>query len=214
MNRHRNSNNLNRKPQPGQVRKLDQGQRNAVVDRIQTNPFTNAAIIGREFGVNKNTIRKVWKDAEIYHGIAAKKPKLIEAQKEARMGYALENLTRDWSNVVFSDEKTFQTDRHQKLHVYRPKNSRFDPKYIHENQRSGRISAGYWGWICKDGPGELVPIGGRLNSKGYVEILEDVLKPTMEYSFGGFKDMVFMQVSWFILRKTFNLFTKFQERFN
>lgn len=42
------------------------------------------------------------------------------------MGYALENLTRDWSNVIFSDEKTYQTDRHQKLHVYRPKNSRFD----------------------------------------------------------------------------------------
>lgn len=203
MNRNRNANNLNRLPQPGQVRKLNQVQRNVVVDRIKTNPFLNAAIVGREFGVNKNTVRKIWKDEGIHHGIAVKKPKLTPAQKEARMGYALENLTRDWSNVVFSDEKTYQTDRHQKSHVYRPKNSRFEQKYIQESQRSGRISAGYWGWICKDGPGELVPIGGRLNSKGYVEILEDVLKPTMEYSFGGFKDMVFMQVSCFIMKNIY-----------
>lgn len=185
---------MNRLPQPGQKRKLDQNQRNVVLNKIQTNPFLNAAIVGREFGVHKDTIRKIWNDGGIDHGTAAKKPKLTPAQKEARMGYALENLTRDWSNVIFSDEKTYQTDAHQKLHVYRPKNSRFDPKYIQENQRSGRISAGYWGWIGKDGPGELVAVGGRLDSKGYVEILEDVLKPTMEYSFGGFKDMVFMQV--------------------
>lgn len=195
VNRHRNENHLDRRPQPGQVRKLNQAQRNAVVNKIQTSPFLNAAIVGREYGVNKNTIRKIWTEAGIHHGIAVKKPKLTPAQKEARMGYALENLTRDWSNVIFSDEKTYQTDRHQKLHVYRPKNSRFDEKYIQESQRSGRISCGFWGWISKDGPGELVPIGGRLNSVGYVEILDQVLKPTMEYSFGGFKDMVFMQVS-------------------
>lgn len=187
-------------PQPGQVRALDEEQRAEVVQIIQETPFTNAAIVARRFGVCPNTIRKVWKDdAGIEHGIAVKKPKLTEAQKEARVGYALENLNRDWSNVIFSDEKTYQTDRHQKLHVYRPKNSRFDPKYIQESQRSGRISAGYWGWICKDGPGEMVPIGGRLNSSGYVEILEDVLKPTVEFSFGGFKDMVFMQVSYLYL---------------
>ena len=151
-------------------------------------------MVGREYGVHKNTVRRIWKEAGIFHAIAARKPKLTPEQKEARMGYALENLTRDWSNVVFSDEKTFQTDRHQRLHCYRPKNCRFKAKYIHERQRSGRISAGYWGWISKDGPGELVAVGGRLNSAGYVEILDQVLKPTMEISFGGFEDMTFMQV--------------------
>lgn len=42
-----------------------------------------------------------------------------------------------------------------------------------------------------------MPVGGRLNSKGYVEILEDILKPTMEICYGGFTDMVFMQVNKF-----------------
>ncbi|KAG4078916.1 hypothetical protein HA402_005576 [Bradysia odoriphaga] len=160
---------------------------------IEETPFTSAAIIGRQYGVNKKTIRRVWSDIGINHGIAARKPKLTEAQKEARMGYALENLTRDWNNVLFSDEKTYQTDRHQKLHVCRPKNSRFNERYIQKSQRSGRISAGFWGWIGRDGPGELVPISRRLNSDGYLEILEEILKPTVDICFGGFKDIVFMQ---------------------
>lgn len=194
VGRHRNNNTLNRKPQPGQKRKLGPEQRAAVFQKIVDNPFTNAAIVGREYGVNKKTIRKVWSEYGIKHGIAARKPKLTDAHKEARMGYALENLTRDWSNVIFSDEKTYQTDRHQKLHVYRPKNSRFDDRYIQKCQRSGRITSGFWGWICRDGPGELVPIRRRLNSDGYLELLDEILKPTVEISFGGFKDMVFMQV--------------------
>lgn len=178
------------------------------MQKIEENPFLNAGIVGREFGVCNNTIRKVWKENGIHHGIAAKKPKLTDAHKEARMGYALENLTRDWSNVIFSDEKTYQTDRHQKLHVYRPKNSRFNENYIQETQRSGRISAGYWGWISRDGPGELVPVGGRLNSKGYLEILENTLKPTMEICYGGFKDMVFMQVSKFLGTELVKIFIR------
>lgn len=195
MNRYRNINSLERLPQPGQKRKLNPVQRDEVVQKIQNNPFTNAAVVGREFAVNKNTIRKIWIEAGFYHGTAAKKPKLTTEQKEARMGYALENLNRDWSNVIFSDEKTCQSDRHQKLHVYRPKNSRFNERYIHERQRSGRISAGYWGWISRDGPGELVSIGGRLNSQRYVGILHETLKPTMEICYGGFENMIFMQVS-------------------
>lgn len=111
------------------------------------------------------------------------------------MGYALENLGRDWDNVIFSDEKTFQTDRHQRLHLYRPNNCRYDERYIHETQRSGRISTGVWAWISKDGPGEIAWIPGRFNSAGYIEVLEDVLLPTVEICYGGFEEMIFMQVN-------------------
>lgn len=196
VNRYRINKHINRRPQPGQKRKLDLAQRNAVVQKIIDDPFLNAAIVAREFKVNKNTIRKIWNESGKYHGVAAKKPFLTQEQREARVGYALENLTRDsWDNVIFSDEKTFQSDRHQRLHVYRPKNCRYDDRFIHETRRSGRISSGVWAWIGKDGPGEMTLISRRLNSVGYVEILEDVLKPTVEICYGGFQDMVFMQVN-------------------
>lgn len=119
---------------------------------------------------------------------------MTQAQRDERIGYALQNLTRDWSNVIFSDEKTFQTDNHQKLHVYRPTNTRFDERYVQATQRSGRISAGVWGWISRDGPGEMSMISGRLNSVGYIELLEENLVPTVEICYGDLANVVFMQV--------------------
>lgn len=167
---------------------------NHVAEIIIDDPFTNAAIVGRQVGVNKNTVRKVWSDIGIYHRIAAKKPFLTEAHKEERLGFALEHINTDWSRIIFSDEKTFQSDRHQKTHLYRPNNCRYDEIYLQANRRSGRISAGIWGWISESGPGEMCMIDGRLNSEKYVNILEEVLLPSLEIVHPG-ENMIFMQVS-------------------
>lgn len=51
MNRFNNENHLDRRPQPGQPKKLDPQARNDVVKKIVDNPFLNAAIVGREFRV-------------------------------------------------------------------------------------------------------------------------------------------------------------------
>lgn len=195
MNRYAAEHSLERRPQPGQVRKLDMIDMNDVGERILDNPFSNAASVGREYGVHRDTIRKVWNDMGLFNQVAARKPLLTEAQREQRMGYALENVNRDWSKVIFSDEKVFQTDDYRKKLVYRPKNTRFDESYIQTTRRSGRICAGIWAWIGLHGPGELTMISGRLNSVGYVEILDEILEETIKISYGGLGNIVFMQVS-------------------
>lgn len=93
---------------------------------------------------------------------------------------------------------SFLTKRHFKLTG--TKNSTYtDPKivdmtrYLQANQRSGRISAGVWGWISEAGPGEMCLIGGRLNSPKYIEILEEVLIPSLDISYRN-ANMIFMQV--------------------
>lgn len=146
-----------------------------------------------KFKVDKNTIRKVWKEAGIFHGIAAKKPALTPAQMEARYDFAIANISRDWSKVIFSDEKTFQTDRHQKLHVYRPRNSRYVQRYTQPNKRSGRLTSGIWGWMSVNGPGEMCFITRRLDRWSYMDILENVYMPTVEIVHPE-KQMIFMQV--------------------
>lgn len=145
------------------------------------------------FKVNKNTIRKIWKEAGIHHGIAAKKPALSPAQMEDRYNFAIANLNRDWSNVIFSDEKTFQTDRHQKTHVYRPRNCRYVQRYTQPNKRSGRITSGIWGWMSIHGPGEMCIVSRRLNSISYIDILENVYIPTVKIVHPE-EQMIFMQV--------------------
>lgn len=88
MNRYSSENSLERRPQPGRVRKLDVIDMNDMAERVMDTPFTNAAIFAREYGVHRYTIRKVCNDSGIFHHIAARKPLLTPEQKEQRLGYA------------------------------------------------------------------------------------------------------------------------------
>lgn len=48
-------------------------------------------------------------------------------------------------------------------------------------RKSGRVTAGLFGWMHASGVGELVDIGpGRLTGQKYVELLEEVLLPTVQ----------------------------------
>ncbi|KAI4465013.1 hypothetical protein MML48_3g00012685 [Holotrichia oblita] len=42
-------------------------------------------------------------------------------------------------------------------------------------RRSGRISCGFWGWMCAAGSGETVPIVGRFTAEQYRDILDQLL---------------------------------------
>ena len=51
---------------------------------------------------------------------------------------------------------------------------------MHATQRSGRVCVGVFGWIHASGVGELADTGpGRFTGDGYVELLEDVMLPTV-----------------------------------
>ncbi|KAI8426452.1 hypothetical protein MSG28_005279 [Choristoneura fumiferana] len=41
----------------------------------------------------------------------------------------------------------------------------------------------YWGWMSSMGPGELVEIGGRMNSERYLEVLKDVMLPSVRVAY-------------------------------
>ncbi|KAI4461057.1 transposable element-related [Holotrichia oblita] len=45
---------------------------------------------------------------------------------------------------------------------------------------SGRVLGGFWGWISKAGPGELIRVSPtRFTSNTYIRVLEVVLIPTV-----------------------------------
>lgn len=111
----------------------------------------------------------------------AKKIELSQGQKEARIGFALEYLNFDWENniVIFVDEKTFNTSVDGQKKLWRLDNERFMEKNTLPNRSSGRISLGFWGWMSSMGSGELVEVGGRMDSHQYVAILQNILLPTV-----------------------------------
>jgi hypothetical protein len=68
------------------------------------------------------------------------------------------------NNVIFSDEKTFQSYHSGRLRVYRPSGQRYDERYIRDVNRVGRFSINIWGWISVRGPGICAVIEDRLRT--------------------------------------------------
>lgn len=133
------------------------------------------------------------------HFIAAHDTYMTPEHKINRMNFCREMLNEigehNFDRIIFTDEKTFCTDRDNKVFVYRPKNERYDEKFISHTRLSGRISAGYWGWISCAGPGEIVPTGTNFNSQKYLEILDEIALPSIEAQFGSIQNIIFMHAN-------------------
>lgn len=176
--------NVDRRPNPGRVPKLSPEQRAEILNKFRDNPFLHASDVAREYNVSAKPILSLLSRNGIRCHIAASQPALTEEHKINRIAFC-ERMLEDfdvnyYQNILFSDEKTFATDlRHQKL-VYRPINTRYEPKYVTEYRLSGRITDSFWGCIGYDGPvTELIRVNGNLESQQYMRILRNNLIPIM-----------------------------------
>jgi hypothetical protein len=61
----------------------------------------------------------------------------------------------------------------------KPRNSRYDERYVEPTERSGRFSVNVWGWISAVSPGVMLHVEERLNSGVYIRILENVMRPSV-----------------------------------
>jgi hypothetical protein len=103
---------------------------------------------------------------------------LTQQIKEQRVGFALEYSLKPldfWQNVIFTDEKIFQSCYNGRIRVYRPPNTRFDERYTQKVVAHGRFSVNVWGWISAQGPGVLTHIIGRNNAEVYLHIMENIM---------------------------------------
>lgn len=136
-----------------------------------------------EFGTSQSTIRRRLREHGLRHRIPAKKPILTPRLKAQRLQFAQHYLSFNFDNVIFVDEKVFCSSAQGRLSLYRTSNTRYDERNVLPNNRSGRITLGFWGWMNQNGPGELVEVGGRMNGPRYKDILENVLLPTAKIFF-------------------------------
>nr|CAH7734211.1 unnamed protein product [Callosobruchus chinensis] len=142
--------------------------------------FSSTATMKIRLGLNccKKTICNYLHKNGIHKRSPAVKPMLSGEHRRRRLQFCQENLNRDWSNVVFSDEKMFSTSLDHRPPLWRPNNTRYDPANVIPSRRSGRSTMGYWGWMTSDGPGDLVEINDKMNSQEYVDILENGFIPS------------------------------------
>ncbi|KAJ8942170.1 hypothetical protein NQ318_002843 [Aromia moschata] len=152
---------------------------NALVEFISHNPF-ETAVKAREETLFPGSLRTTQRRLK-QCGLASKKncvPAykvfLTEEHKQTRVQFANEFLQENefWNNVVFSDEKTFQSSKNGRLQ-----------NYTLRTTNSGRFSVNVWAWISVHGPGVCWQIDGRLTSAHYTNILENVMLPSVSQVF-------------------------------
>jgi hypothetical protein len=128
---------------------------------------------------------------------------LKTARKRIRESELSNQDNNIWNNVVFSDEKTFQSSHNGRIRVYRPPGTRYNEQYVKNYDRSGRFSLNIWGWISSRGPGVCVIVEERLNSAIYRRLLEEVMLPSVLPVFGQ-QNFIFQHVI-FIYHLFFNV---------
>jgi transposase len=125
---------IERKAGTGRKRVTTADQNHQVIDFIRQNPFQTTITVKEEieFPGSWSTAWRRIRQSELRSRYAANKFFLGEENKQRRLQFAYEYLQREnnfWDNVVFSDEKTFQSSHNGTLRVYRPKGERYNPIY-------------------------------------------------------------------------------------
>jgi transposase len=127
-----------------------------LINYFRENLFHTArdAIVNTNFPGSQPTVCRRVKKSDINNYVAAKKRKLTEENKQSRLLFALNYDLQEiqfWENMVFSDEKMFQSTNDGHVRVYRPRGTRFDENYVKALERSGRFSINTWAWISYHG---------------------------------------------------------------
>lgn len=167
---------------------------------VERSPFTNSVSLReqRRLDVSTRTIRRRLHEAGVHHRVPAKKGGLLPRHVRERLEFAQNYLARDldfWGRTIFTDEKTFSSTAHGALHCWRMNTTRYAQQHIYTEERCGRTTVNVWGWVNLNCLGELTDIEGKFNSEVYLEILEDVMLPTVRAMTLSYPEkIIFMQV--------------------
>jgi len=157
----------------------------ALVHQIDIDPFRPVVHSVNQLGlpISARTARRRLHELNIHSYCAARKIALNNRHIDNRIAFAMYQLQtatpEDWDRTIWTDEKVFCSADDRSLRVWRPPNRRFDPHYVLPCEQSGRITCAMWGWISAHCPGELVEISPHMNAVEYVDILENVLLPSV-----------------------------------
>lgn len=154
-------------------------------------PFSSSSIIRQQLQINcsLHTIRRRLREHGQRWRKPARKPDLTERHAIARINFCVQNEHRNWNNVVFCDEKVFSSATDSPKVLWRPNNTRYAPNNILRTANSGRITAGFWGWMTAAGPGQLIRVSPpRFTAARYVEILENEFLAAARQRFPNYRE--------------------------
>lgn len=176
------------------LKKTTAEQDNRLVEAVRREPFKPLRTTSRALDIPYRIARRRLKIAGIRLYRAQKTQVLTPTHRRDRIVFCntMLNLSRDTTDrIIYSNEKTFKSDPHGIVKVYRERGQRFNENYMAPNQRSGRVTSGFW--IGRAGVGQLTAYNSNLDSSQYLDILEQVAEPSITAQYGDLNEVIFMQ---------------------
>lgn len=184
LNIYNNTGNVDFSIEKGQKRVTNETQDLRMVQlATSAKPSTTQAIADKftkqGTPVSRWTVARRLREHDVRWKALLKKPLLTPAQIDKRYQWATNNLKRDWTKVIFTDEATFELNC-QRTRAWQ---IRGDPKIYRTVKHPPKVSV--WGCLSNKGFGKLVIVNGILESQQMVEIYKRGLLPSAEKFYGA-----------------------------
>lgn len=125
----------------------------------------------KHISLSKSTIYRILKSFNLVYSTAIIKPFLTEKHKNIRLLWALNNINRNWPNIIFSDEASFWINN-STVRCWHKKGER---EVIHHKRHSKKVHV--WACISLGGVISFYTFTENLDSDMYKHILEMFLMP-------------------------------------
>lgn len=148
---------------------------------IKSFNFTSPAKIKTSLNLDcsPDTIKRYMKARGYSPMKVTKAIQLTEDHKKERVRFAINNYDRDWSTVLFSDEKRFTLDRPDgQLYQWLPNEDRTQMKHLDRRQGGGK-SIMFWASMSTWGTGGLCLIKGKTMPNCYASMSEKISLDTL-----------------------------------
>lgn len=175
--KYRDTNSIEFSKRGGRSRKTSQIQDALIREVAVENRFLGTRrlqpILREKFNIDisSRTIRRRLSESNIKMKRCYKVPLLTESHKRQRMLFAIKHRRKDWSKVIFSDEKKMQLFRQNGTMRVLP----HEHPMIAAPKKSPAVM--YWACFTAQGVSNLIECEGRINGAAYKKILEKGLLP-------------------------------------
>ena len=169
------------KPRLGRKRKTDAVTDQAIISaRAKSPKMSSAALLTKKrWPISITTLNLRCHMVGLRPRPVKRVPLISEKHRKTRLHWARANQSRDWSNVLMTDETKVVLNQHQ------PKQWAFKGRSVEVETVKHSGSANMWGGVCSVGFSDPHVFTENLNAKGMEKIYQQKLLPSVKCLFKG-----------------------------
>uniref|UniRef100_A0A8C5Q5S0 Transposase n=1 Tax=Leptobrachium leishanense TaxID=445787 RepID=A0A8C5Q5S0_9ANUR len=175
-------------PRRGRPVKMTARAQRRMLNEVKKNPRVSAKDFQKSLAhanifIDTSRIRKTLNKNGVHGRTPRRKPLLSKRNITPRLKFATEHLDvpqHYWQNILWTDETKIELfGKNTQYYVWRKKRYSTPTSKPHPTVKHGGGSIMVWGCFAASGPGRIVVIDGKINSRVYQDILQENVRPSV-----------------------------------